>query len=121
MAKGSKPPEKLTDVQLVQAVALVAQRWLKDEGLEAFKAYSEVVQKSAELDVAHVLDIECIDVVADRHADVPRVAAQILARDHAAASKSQRVGRAQTGHRGHDDGNHKDRQPKEHNSSPLEV
>jgi len=52
MAKGSKPPEKLTDVQLVQAVALVAQRWLKDEGLEAFKAYSEVVQKSAELDVA---------------------------------------------------------------------
>jgi hypothetical protein len=52
MATRSKPREGLTPVQLVQAVAIVAEQWLKSEGLEAFAAYSEVLHKAAELNIS---------------------------------------------------------------------
>ena len=50
---------------------------------------------STELQISDVFHVERIHVVADRHADMTGITAQILAGDHSSAAKGESVGGTQ--------------------------
>jgi hypothetical protein len=53
---------------------------------------------AAEFQIPDVCNVECIHAIADRHANVARVATQVLAIDDPAAAQSERVGGANSGY-----------------------